>query len=310
MTRCLKCYGPLSSGEEQLHPACAKTVFGTERVPVLDLTDALTRDAAVAQLKKGQGLTGVQKKLSADYINASNKLQLRDALSGYIIKPQTSDYPHLPENEALCLELAELAGLPVVPHTLLRTVQGELFYVTRRVDRTEAGLPLQQEDMAQLTERLTEDKYRGSHEQVAAAIKRYSSRAQLDLLLYYKAVLFCFLTGSKDAHLKNWSLTATLDGEYRLTPLYDLVAVELVIPPKQDPEELCHMLNGRRHGFAAKNFAAFAKTIGLPAAAAAAQVRAMKRMGEAWKGCIAASFLGEKEKEAFRGLVEGRMGRV
>ena len=229
MTRCLKCYGPLSSGEEQLHPACAKTVFGTERVPVLDLTDALTRDAAVAQLKKGQGLTGVQKKLSADYINASNKLQLRDALSGYIIKPQTSDYPHLPENEALCLELAELAGLPVVPHTLLRTVQGELFYVTRRVDRTEAGLPLQQEDMAQLTERLTEDKYRGSHEQVAAAIKRYSSRAQLDLLLYYKAVLFCFLTGSKNATSKTGTFTATLDGEYRLTPLYDLVAVELVV---------------------------------------------------------------------------------
>lgn len=293
-----------------MHAACAKTVFGTTQVPVLDLTEAIARDTAIAQLRDGQGLTGVQKKISADYVNASNKLQLRDALSGYIIKPQSNDYPQLPENEALCMELAELAGLPVVPHTLLRTTHGELVYLTRRVDRTDAGVALQQEDMAQLTDRLTEDKYRGSHEQVAAAIRRHSSAVQVDLLLYYKAVLFCFLAGNKDVHLKNWSLTASLDGRCRLTPLYDLVNVELVISSKQDPNELCLTLAGRKHGFTLANFEAFAKTISLPAAAAAAQVKALKKMGGAWEACIARSYLGATEKGAFWGVVSGRMGRV
>ena len=60
--------------------------------------------------------------------------------------------------------------------------------------------------MCQLTDRLTEDKYRGSHEQVAKAILKYSNNPGLDVVNFFELVLFSFLTGNADMHLKNFSI--------------------------------------------------------------------------------------------------------
>ena len=101
----------------------------------------------------------------------------------YILKPQTDNFPHLPELEDLTMHLAELSKINVVPHSLIRFEDGELCYITRRIDRTDKGEKLHMEDMCQLSVRLTEYKYKGSYEQISKIIQRYSSVPKLDLII-------------------------------------------------------------------------------------------------------------------------------
>ncbi len=79
----------------------------------------------------------------------------------FILKPQTDIYRSLPELEDLTMHMAEAAKIAVVPHGLVRFADGELCYITRRIDRKADGSKIAMEDMCQLTERLTEYKYKG-----------------------------------------------------------------------------------------------------------------------------------------------------
>lgn len=101
--------------------------------------------------------------------------------------------------------LAEVFGIKTVPHALIRFKSGELAYISKRIDRVRSG-KLHMEDMCQLQERLTEDKYRGSVEQVGKTLKKYSSNPGYDIQRLFEVVLFSFLTGNADMHLKNYSL--------------------------------------------------------------------------------------------------------
>lgn len=111
-------------------------------------------------------------------------------------------YPQLPENEDLTMHLAEAAKIKVVPHCLIRLADGELGYITKRIDRSKNGEKTDMEDMCQLTLHPTEYKYKSSHEQIAKAIVQYSSTPKLDLVNYMQLVLFCFVTGNNgECHL-------------------------------------------------------------------------------------------------------------
>jgi serine/threonine-protein kinase HipA len=158
------------------------------------------------------------------------------------------------------MHLAEVCGLNTVPHSLVHLVDGTLCYLTKRVDRTKNG-KLHMEDMCQLTERMTEDKYKGSHEQVAKTVMKYSANPMLDVSNFFDLVVFCFLTGNSDMHLKNFSLLETVDGNYTLSPAYDLVPTKLV--NKEDKEELALTLNGKKSKLKYKDFLAAFNTLGL-----------------------------------------------
>ena len=308
--RCLKCYQSTQDEDGAMHEACALELFGTNSAPRLSLPPEAIEVAARQQLGAGRGLTGVQRKFSADIDIEDRRILLGDVLAGYLIKPQTPEYPNLPELEALTMRLAQLAGLNVAPSTLLRTDEGELVYVTRRVDRLSDGTALRQEDMAQITDRLTEEKYRGSHEQIAKAIRAHSTVARLELVKYFRTVLFCFLTGNNDAHLKNWSLTRQLDGKWALTPLYDQVAVRLVLSQKVDSDELALTLEGRKSKFTRGNFLAFAKTCDLPEAVAVAQIKVLDKAMKDWRTCIQSSYVPAAMQSEYLDLVRERMGRL
>lgn len=310
MSRCLRCYEPLPAGEERLHPSCSRAVFGVDRAPRLSLPSGTLVERVTVQLRQGRGLTGVQRKFSGELRDQSRRLALTQHLSGYIVKPQTDDYPHLLEVEALTMRLAEAAGLSVAPSTLLETDEGELVYVTRRVDRASDGYALRQEDMAQITDRLTEHKYRGSHEQVGKAIASHSDRPALDLAQYFRAVAFCFLVGNNDAHLKNWSLTQARDRAWSLTPLYDLVAVRLVLSERDDPEELAITLNGRKRKFTGADFSAFAKAIGVPPGVARGQLKRLERAVGEWAAVIERSFVSPVLQAELIALIEKRLERL
>lgn len=108
------------------------------------------------------------------------------------------------------------------------------------------------EDMCQLTERLTEDKYKGSYEQIGKIILKYSANPVLDLINFFEQVLFSFLTGNADMHLKNFSLIEQPGTGFILAPAYDLVASALVV--EGDEEELALNLNGKKRKLKRKDF--------------------------------------------------------
>lgn len=193
MERCLYCYKELAEGEKDFHKACSKKMFGTSIVPELPYTRENLSELAKQVIRSQTTLTGVQAKLSLDIDKGEKEAISRFTIVGlwgrYILKPQADRFANLPEIEDLTMHLAELAKIKVVPHCLIRFADGELCYITRRIDRTPKGEKLPMEDMCQLTERLTEYKYKGSYEQIAKAIRKYSSVPKLDLVNYWEQVI-------------------------------------------------------------------------------------------------------------------------
>ena len=155
MKRCLCCYKPLKAGEIDYHPHCAKKMFGTEIAPILPYTRKDINRLAQIVVEKRTTVTGVQSKLSIDLEHdaAGNpqRLTIVGVMGRYILKPQTEQFECLPEIEDLSMHLAEIAKIPTVPHSLIRFADGELNYITKRIDRTDDGQKLPMEDMCQLS---------------------------------------------------------------------------------------------------------------------------------------------------------------
>ncbi len=247
MCKCLYCYKHLADGEVDYHKSCARKIFESTTVPVLPYTRVNIKELAQEIVSASTTVTGVQAKLSLDITRGHAGEPQRFTIVGlwgrFILKPQTDRFANLPENEDLTMHLAEAAGIKTVPHSLIRFADGELCYITRRVDRTKNGDKTAMEDMCQLSERLTEDKYKGSYERIAKLIKQYSAAPLLDVVNFWEVVVFSWLTGNADMHLKNFSLYRPADN-YMLTPAYDLLSTSIVMP--EDEEELALTLNGKK----------------------------------------------------------------
>lgn len=255
-------------------------------------------------------LTGVQPKLSLD-IDQMNHAPKRFTIVGlwgrFILKPQTELYPHLPELEDLTMHLAELAKIETVPHGLIRFSDGALAYITRRIDRTPKGEKLPMEDMCQLAERLTEYKYRGSHELIAKLILQYSSVPKLDLVKYWEQVFFAWLVGNADMHLKNYSLYAPDSDAYQLTPAYDLLATALVLP--SDTEELALTLCGKKRKLSRAHFLEAMTASGLDLKVCDKLFARFQKVLPAWENCIRQSFLPKEMQEQYLELISRRCNK-
>lgn len=256
MAKCLYCYKELPTGEIDFHKRCARKIFGKSVAPVLPYSHENIEELAKEVVRSQTAVTGVQPKLSLDFQRTEDGGNYRFIIVGlwgrYILKPQTDLYQSLPELEDLTMHLAEVVGIEVVPHSLIRFGDGQLGYLTRRIDRTDKGEKLPMEDMAQLTERLTEYKYKGSYEQIGKAIEKYSTSPLLDLVNFWQQAVFCWITGNADMHLKNFSIYNPEQGQYQLTPGYDMVSTVLVMP--EDTEELAITLNGKKRKLRRSDF--------------------------------------------------------
>lgn len=161
MNKCLYCYKPLNDAEADYHKGCARKIFETTVIPIMPYTRGNIKDLAREIIRASTTVTGVQAKLSLDIARGGKNEPQRFTIVGlwgrFILKPQTDRFANLPENEDLTMHMAEVAGIKTVPHSLIRFADGELGYITRRVDRNKMGEKIAMEDMCQLSERLTED---------------------------------------------------------------------------------------------------------------------------------------------------------
>ncbi|ALO29775.1 HipA-like protein [Porphyromonas gingivalis A7A1-28] len=299
MNRCLYCYEPLVDREEDYHAKCCRKLFGMPQAPILPYTSSEVRALADEVVRSQTTVTGVQPKLFLDFDQMSHspkRFTIVGLWGRFILKPQTERYPHLPELEDVSMHLAEIAKIETVPHGLMRFSDGELCYITRRIDRTGQGEKLPMEDMCQLSERLTEYKYKGSHEQIAKLITKYSSVPKLDLVKYWEQVLFSWLIGNADMHLKNYSLYAPIGNEYQLTPAYDLLSTSLVIP--EDTEELALTLCGKKRKLTRQHFLEAMTASGLDEKVCDNIFARFQRILPEWETCIRQSFLpGEMQRQ-------------
>ncbi len=309
MCRCLFCYKELGKGEKDFHPQCAKKFFGLQEAPLLDYRHEELDKLAEQVIRSQTSLTGVQPKLSLNLNKheGTSRLTIVGLWGDYIFKPQTEDYIQLPENEDLTMHLAEAAKISVVPHSLIRMADGELGYITKRIDRTKNGEKVDMEDMCQLTLHPTEYKYKGSHEQIAKAIMQYCDMPKLELANYMQLLLFCFVTGNNDMHLKNFSIYRPKN-LYQLAPAYDLLNIAIANPI--DKEELALTLSGRKSKLQLKDFLKAGEAMGLEEKVIMHLIGNMQKALPKWKMLIQSSFLTEEMKVKYEQLVTSRLERL
>lgn len=309
MCKCLYCYQELEEGQKDFHPRCARKFFGTEEVPLLEYRHEDLDRLAEQAIRAQTSLTGVQPKLSLNLSKheGTSRLTIVGLWGDYIFKPQTEEYPQLPENEDLTMHLAEAAKISVVPHSLIRLADGKLGYITKRIDRTKNGEKIDMEDMCQLTLHPTEYKYKGSYEKIAKTIVQHSGIPKLDLTNYMQLLLFCFVTGNNDMHLKNFSLYRPSEN-YLLTPAYDLLNVAIANP--KDKEELALPLSGRKTKLRLNDFLNAAKIMGLDENVVLHLIESLQKALPKWQTLIHNSFLSEDMKKAYEELIISRLDRL
>lgn len=315
MSRCLFCYKEIlgeSNEKIEFHQKCSKKFFGSNNSPVLNYTQSDILELAKKLLKSQKTVTGVQPKLSLEskkITDGSNieRFTIVGLLGQYILKPQTEKYKELPEVEDTTMHLAALSKIKTVSHSLIRLKSGELAYITKRVDRSK-GRKYHMEDMCQLTERQTEHKYKGSYEQIAKAVNSFTANPGFEKVNFYELVLFCYLTGNNDMHLKNFSLLKDDDMNYNLCPAYDLVASELVV--EGDDEELALNLNGKKKKLKRKDFEAAMNTSGINKKAIKNIFDKFEPMKKAWHEFIQISFLTENMKTDYHEMIEMKFANI
>ena len=315
--KCLCCgreFTPKTSIEEVengWHKKCVKAFFGGSKLPILDVSEETLKRLAEESTNKGFTVPGVQKKLSLHLTEGTSpRLTLVNYPTGYILKPQTEEYETLPEAEYLVMQMAKQVGIKTVPFALIKmNSKGELAYITKRIDRANVDGKMQMlamEDFCQLEERLTEDKYKGSYERCAKVIKKYSSMAKFDLTELYLRLVFSFVIGNSDMHLKNFSLIENPNrpGEYSLSRRYDLLPVNVILPA--DTEETALTLNGKKKNLRKKDFMALAFNIKLDEKIATRLLKKIVSMKDIFLKMTEQSLIPNDMKENFKILISKR----
>lgn len=312
MNKCLCCYKPLHAGEIDFHKGCARRMFGTDVAPALPYTRKEISKLAQVVVANRTTVTGVQAKLSMDLehdeTGAPQRMTIVGVMGRYILKPQTERFTCLPEMEDLTMHLAEAARIATVPHSLIRFADGELNYITRRIDRTDDGRKFAMEDFCQLSDHLTEQKYNGSYEMIASLIKKFSTAPMLDLVNFWEQVVFAWIVGNADMHLKNFSLISQKQRKYILTPTYDQVSTAIVMP--EDTEELALSLNGWKKKLMREDFMESMLSSGLDEVVAKRILDRFQKYQNKWNEIIEVSFINNEQKEQFKMLISGRLSTL
>jgi len=196
-------------------------------------------------------IQGVQPKLSMKLNTPAQKFELVDKNGKYILKPQNDNYPELPQNEDLTMKMAKICNIETPWHGLIWAKNNQLCYVIKRFDRVGHKSKLALEDFAQLSQKTRVTKYNSSMENVVSIIDSYTTFPILEKIKLFRIIIFNFLIGNEDMHLKNFSLI-TRNKKVELSPAYDLLNTTIAI---KDPiEEIALPIAGKKRNLKKKHF--------------------------------------------------------
>lgn len=271
----------------------------------LPYTATELRQEAVNRAKK-LSIQGVHPKLSATVSVVNQEFKIVDQFGPYIIKPQNDLFPQLPENEDLTMRMAKVFGLDVPFHGMVYAKDGSLSYFVKRFDRHGKGKKYATEDFAQLTGNTRDTKYRFTMEKLVPVIDEFCSFPAIEKADFFKRIIFCYVTGNEDMHLKNFSLI-TKSGKTTLTPTYDLLNSSIAI--KNPEEEIALTLKGKKSNLKASDFTDYyaKERLQLNEKTITVILEQMQEAIPKWKELIEISFLSENMKEKYFNLLETRL---
>lgn len=208
------------------------------RTMLLDRSSTSAENAAQRLSLAGtQGKVGLARRPDAEPLEWLRPHGL--AATTHIVK--TSHLRDIPEIEYLCMKAATACGVAAAHVELVPT--GMPAISVARFDRivtSDKGKlhveRLHQEDFAQAFGLLPGSKYAelpgGTVEAIAAHIRMHCTQPARDLAAFARTLLFSFLIGNCDAHLKNYSLLYRPSGKRQtpsvsLAPAYDLVSTTI-----------------------------------------------------------------------------------
>ena len=312
------CPSTLQEGFSTYSPAARKLLFdGRDVSHILDFDSPNNDEADNEEFLKNVGrisLSGVQPKASL-VVNTENRLAkpAENERGTYILKPAPTSYALLdrkycPANEHLTMQLAsQVYHIETAANGICFFRDGETAYLCRRFDVGPKGEKYSQEDFASLaglTNANGGSDYKYSHlsyEDCADIIRRYVKAAPVEILKFFRLVVFNYLTLNDDAHLKNFSLINRGDGEYHLTPAYDLINTSLHLRQprifaldKGLFKEGMHLTDTRTVG--RKDFEVFGHRIGLPDRLVKRELDAFAKEQPLAKELIDRSFLSDSLK--------------
>ena len=264
----------------------------------------LRREAA--NRAKKLSIQGVQPKLSASISVVDQEFKVVDQFGTYIIKPQNDIFPELPENEDLTMRMAKALGINVPLHGMVYGKDGSLSYFIKRFDRYGKGKKYATEDFAQLTGNTRDTKYRFSMEKLVPVIEEFCTFPVVEKVEFFKRIVYCFVTGNEDMHLKNFSLI-TKNGKTTLAPAYDLLNSSIAI--KNPEEEVALTLKGKKSNLKASDFMDYyaKERLQLNEKTTEIILQDMFQAKQKWKELISLSFLSDDMKEKYDNLLEQRM---
>jgi serine/threonine-protein kinase HipA len=251
-------------------------------------------------------IQGVQPKLSARLNIKDGKFEIGDKGGKYILKPQHHLYSQMPENEDLTMRLANEIGLQIPKHGLVLSKDDTLTYFIKRFDRKGQNDKVPVEDFAQLAGLSRDTKYNYSMEKVVDVINRYCTFPSIENLKLFKLVIFNYLIGNEDMHLKNFS-SITEDGKVTLSPCYDLInstieykkqGKEIALPIKDKKKHLTR--NILIDYFAIERCELTFKSIEKVLETISSSI-------SKWKGLIDISFLSKELKGKYHELLDARL---
>lgn len=316
--RCLHCNKELSENDlyelkNQWHKRCVKEFFGTEELPRLDVTKEQLEQLVNDSVNKGLTVPGAQKKMSLHLeTKDGSRLTIVNYPTGYILKPQADGFAYLPEYEFLGMLMSKETGIATAPFALIK-LDSAYAYITKRIDRVIAGKKIEKyamEDFCQLSEKLAEDKYRGSYEACGRVIARYSNYKGLDLAELFLRVVFSFVIGNSDLHLKNFSLIESAPGSrvFGLSKAYDILSVNVAYPA--DIEEMALSIAGKKNRIEKQDFLALAQNIGLDSVAANNIIEKVVTNKETYYNLCRGSYLPEKKQAEIMALITNRINKL
>jgi len=241
MNRCPITYLPCG-GNRYSEKGLKLLASGLSNLNIFEYTSEQQRIEAYNRASK-MSIQGVQPKLSAILNHKREKFEIVDKGGRYILKPQHHLYFQMPENEDLTMRLAELIGLEIPIHGLIWSKDNSLTYFIKRFDRKGQNDKIPVEDFAQLGGLSRETKYDSSMEQVVKLINKYCTFPAVENTKLFKLVLFNYLVGNEDMHVKNYSII-NRDNKIELSPCYDLLNTTIEL--KNPEEEIALPIKGKK----------------------------------------------------------------
>lgn len=258
-----------------------------------------------AERTKKMSIQGIQPKLSTILNTTEKTFEIVDINGKYILKPQHHIYPELPENEDLTMRMAETIGIEIPFHGLIYSKDESLTYFIKRFDRIGRNKKVALEDFAQLAGKNRDTKYNFTMEKIVNIIDEKCTFPAIDNLKLFRLLIFNFLTGNEDMHLKNYSLI-TRNDKIELSPAYDLLNTTIALNIAE--EEIALYLNGKKNNLKRQDFIEYFafEHLKLTEKSINNVLNKISKSIPVWIKLIDFCFLSDKMKQKYIELIEKR----